>query len=226
MYKYKSNIDEPNKNDNRFYDFSKEDFYTRAEFFIISNWLKNMKKVIDLGCGNGSLIKYIKERKNIEIEGIEIAQSGVDFCLKNGFNVRQGEIDKLDTYKIYSDLQFDVAICNVTLQMVQYPEILLKEMMRISKYQIISFPNFAYFENRLELLFHGIMPRKMLFGYTWYNTGHIHQLSLRDFKNFCRNNNIQILKRKDFGFFKNISRFIWPNLLSKESIYLCKGKNF
>ncbi len=222
MSNNRTNIDKPEQNDNRCYDFSNEGFYTRAEFPIITDWLKDGNKVIDLGCGNGSLMKYLKERKNIEIEGIEIAQSGVDFCLNNGLKARQGEIDKAETYTGYADSQFDVAVCNVTLQMVQYPEILLKEMMRISKYQIISFPNFAYFENRLDLLFNGVMPRPMLHKYTWFNTGHIHQLSIRDFKTFCKNNRIKILQVKHLGCFRRIADLIWPNFFSKESIFLCE----
>jgi methionine biosynthesis protein MetW len=218
------NIDNPEKNDNRYYDFSNEDFYSRAEFPVITDWLSVGNKIIDLGCGNGSLMKYLKENKNVEIEGIEIAPSGVDFCLRQGLNARQGEIDKANTYIEYTDKQFDFAICNVTLQMVQYPEVLLKEMIRISRQQIISFPNFAYFENRLQLLFKGVMPKKMLFGYNWYNTGHIHQLSLKDFTNFCKNNNMEIIKVYHLGCFRKIANLIWPNLFSKESIFLCKSK--
>lgn len=109
------NIDNPDKNDNRHYCFKDEDFYDRVEFPIISSWLDNGSKVIDLGCGNGSLIRYLKQRNDIEIEGIEISQSGVDFCLKNGFNVYQGEIDKKETYKNYHNKQFNFSICNVTL---------------------------------------------------------------------------------------------------------------
>jgi methionine biosynthesis protein MetW len=73
------------------------------------------------------------------------------------------------------------AVCNVTIQMVMYPEILLREMKRVSRYQIISFPNFAFWKNRIELLLKGRMPKRMLFGYSWYSTGHIHQLSINDF---------------------------------------------
>lgn len=222
MFKQREAIDNPEINDNRKYDFSREGFYIREEFSVINNWLKDKTKIIDLGCGNGSLMKYLKERKNIEIEGLEISQSGVDFCLKNGLMATQGEIDKSTTYHNYLEQQFDYAICNVTLQMLMYPEILLKEMMRISKYQIISFPNFAYFENRLDLLFNGVMPRPMLHKYNWFNTGHIHQLSLRDFKNFCRDNNLKIIDLHHFGFFKKVASLIWPNFFSKESIFLCQ----
>lgn len=222
MSKQRVSLDNPEMNDNRNYDFSQEGFYVREEFPIINSWIKDKTKIIDLGCGNGSLMKYLKERKNIEIEGLEISQSGVDFCLKNGLTAKQGEIDKLEIYRHYSDQQFDYAICNVTLQMLMYPEIMLKEMIRISKYQIISFPNFAYFENRLDLLFSGVMPRKMLYDYKWYSTGHIHQLSLRDFKIFCKNNNIKIITVNHLGCFRKIADLIWPNFFSKESVFLCQ----
>jgi methionine biosynthesis protein MetW len=222
MSKSPESLDNPFLNDNRLYDFRNEDFYIREEFPIINNWIKNKTKNIDLGCGNGSLMKYLKEQKNIEIEGIEISQSGVDFCLKNELIAKRGEIDKQETYNCFSNQQFDYAICNVTLQMLLFPEIFIKEMTRISKYQIISFPNFAYFENRLDLLFNGVMPRPMLHKYSWFNTGHIHQLSIKDFKSFCKKNGLQIIKREDFGCFSFISRWFWPNFFSKESIFLCK----
>mgnify|MGYP001809580214 CR=1 FL=1 len=213
-------IDNPLLNDNRDYQYNDE-YYNRHEFSVIKNWIPKNSKIIDLGCGNGALMSYLK-KENIDVEGIEIAKSGVEVCLKNGLKVIRGAIDEKATYQIYSDYQFDYSICNVTIQMVKYPEILINEMKRISKYQIISFPNFAYLENRLDLLFNGVMPRKMLYKYKWYNTGHIHQLSLRDFKNFCRENKLQIIKRQDFGCFSFISRWFWPNLFSKESIFLCK----
>lgn len=222
MSKKRIDLDNPELNDNRDYNFSSEDFYFREEFLIIGDWIKNGSKVIDLGCGNGSLLKYLKNKNNLAIEGIEISQSGVDFCLRNNLKAKQGEIDKKETYNNYQDNQFDYAVCNVTIQMVKYPEILIKEMARISKYQIISFPNFAYFENRLDLLFNGIMPRPMLHKYSWFNTGHIHQLSNRDFKNFCKQNNLKIIKQAHFGFFKKVASLIWPNFFSKESIFLCE----
>lgn len=222
MSEKRIDLDNPELNDNRHYDFGQQDFYVRAEFSIISSWVINNSKIIDLGCGNGSLLKYLKDKNNAITEGIEISQSGVDFCLKNDLNVKQGEIDKSETYSGYKNNQFDYAICNVTVQMLAYPEVALKEMIRISKYQIISFPNFAYFGNRLDLLFNGIMPRPMLHKYSWFNTGHIHQLSNRDFKNFCRQNSIKIIKQAHLGCFKEIANLIWPNFFSKESIFLCE----
>jgi len=144
--------DNPKLNDNRNYVYNKE-FYIRKEFPIIRDWVKEGSKIIDLGCGNGSLIKYILDEKNVYAEGIDISQSGISICLENNIKAKVGYIDEEKTYKNYKDNEFDYAICNVTIQMVMNPEILLKEMKRISKFQIISFVNFAFLINRLELLF-------------------------------------------------------------------------
>jgi len=217
-------LDNPLLNDNRNYDFTKESFYTRAEFPIISEWINTGAKIIDLGCGNGSLLKYLEEKKSVKSEGLEISQSGVDFCLENKLKARRAAIDELQTYANYGNQEFDYAICNVTIQMLMYPEILIQEMKRISRYQIISFPNFAYFENRLELLLCGVMPQKMLYKYRWYNTGHIHQLSIRDFLKLCDHHKIKIIKEKHLGFFGRLADFFRPNLFSKVAIYLCQTK--
>ena len=191
-------IDNPVSNDNRQYKYDK-DFYFREEFPIIADWVEEGSKIIDLGCGNGALIKFILDKKNVEIEGIERSSSGVEVCRGAGFNVVVGEIDKKETYQNYSDQQFDYAICNVTLQMVMFPEVLLQEMNRISKNLIISFPNFAHISNRLDLLFKGRMPQSMLYGYKWYNTGHIHQFSLNDFKKIVAKMGLGILNSEHVG---------------------------
>jgi methionine biosynthesis protein MetW len=104
-------------------------------------------------------------------------------CNRNSLDVTRGRID---ARLPFDNDSFDYSICNVTIQMVNYPEVLLNEMKRISKYQIISFPNFAFYKNRLDLLFNGRMPKPMLFGYKWYNTGHLHQLSIKDFNNLVQ----------------------------------------
>lgn len=213
-------IDNPKDNDNRNYNYNNS-FYVRAEFPIISDWVEEGATVVDLGCGNGSLIKYIIDRKKVSIQGIEISPSGVANCENNNLSVKRGEIDKHEIYNNYKDDQFDYAVCNVTLQMVMYPEVLIQEMKRIAKNLIISFPNFAYFGNRLDLLFNGRMPRPMLHKYTWYNTGHIHQLSNQDFKSFCKNNSLKIIRQKHLGCFKWFARF-WPNFFSKETVFLCE----
>lgn len=177
-------IDDPSVQDNRKYDYTGFEKSARDEYQLIASMIDDNSKVIDLGCGNGSLLELLRDKKNAATSGMEISDSAVEICRKKKLDVIKGPID---TALPFGDDSFDYAICNVTIQMVSYPEVLLKEMKRISRNQIISFPNFAYYRNRLELLFTGRMPDKMLFGYKWYNTGHIHQLSVKDFKNLVRN---------------------------------------
>jgi len=214
-------IDDPNTNDNRRYVYTECEQY-RDEYPIIESMISMNARVIDLGCGNGSLLKLLKDKKNINGCGIEISQSGVDICLEKKLDVWKTPIDEL---LIECDnKKFDYAICNVTIQMVMYPEILLSEMKRIAKYQIVSFPNFGHLANRLDMLIHGRMPRPFLFGYQWYNTGHIHQLSVNDFKELIEKNNMEIIKQVHFGWgITKLFRNQFPNLFATESIYMLRG---
>jgi methionine biosynthesis protein MetW len=174
----KADINSPLVNDNRSYDYSSHPEEERKEYDFISSCINTGAKVIDLGCGNGSLLIKLINEKGVSAKGIELSKSGVEICKKKGLDVIEGRIDeKLP----FADNEFDYSICNVTIQMVNYPEALISEMKRISRYQIISFPNFAFYKNRFDLLLKGRMPKPMLFGYKWYSTGHIHQLSVNDF---------------------------------------------
>ena len=215
-------IDTPNVNDNRRYEYSQCRQQSRQEYPHIIDMIKPGSKVIDLGCGNGSLLKQLKEKKQIEEWGIELVSSGVDACREKGLNVCQGQIDI--PIKDIHDQSFDYAVCNVTIQMVMYPEILLCEMKRIAKYQIVSFPNFGFWKNRLDLLLHGRMPQPMLFGYQWYNTGHIHQLSIKDFEDFLSQHKFSVQDK--FYFMRR--RFTYlnlsPNLFATTAIYLLKKR--
>jgi methionine biosynthesis protein MetW len=216
-------IDNPNTNDNRLYDYSDCIEQDRAEYEIICDLVADGSKVVDFGCGNGSLLKMLQLKKNIIAIGYEISPSGVVACRDKGINAICESIDKF--HPELKDREFDYAICNVTIQMVMYPELLLKEMVRVSRYQIISFPNFAYISNRLDLLINGRMPQPMLYNYTWYSTGHIHQLSISDFTKIVKNiDNTKIVKQVGVPSKKNILRNLisplMPNLLEKTSIFL------
>ncbi|MCK9424586.1 MAG: methyltransferase domain-containing protein [Ignavibacteriaceae bacterium] len=188
------------QNDNRNYDYSSGYSEIRREYSLISELIIPNSKVIDLGCGNGTLLHLLKEEKQIDETGIEISESGLNICNKKKLNVVKHNIDSILPFK---DNYFDYSICNVTIQMVMFPEILLSEMKRISKYQILSFPNFAYYKNRLDMLLNGRMPRPMLFDYKWHNTGHIHQFSFNDL--FDLLNEIGGLKVKETSFAKTNS---------------------
>ena len=172
-------IDDPGTNDNRHYDYVTQQDQQRAEYPIIVAMVKSEASVVDFGCGNGSLLKQLQIEKQVAGLGYDVAQSGVDACMAKGISARCMAIDQF--HPELNDRQFDYAICNVTIQMVMYPERLLKEMARVARQQIVSFPNFAFYRNRMDMALHGRMPQPMLFGYTWYATGHIHQLSIYDF---------------------------------------------
>ncbi len=206
-------IDNPSTNDNRNYNYSNHYENQRAEYSVIANMVKQNSRVIDLGCGNGALLALLKREKGIVDFGLEISESGVAVCQERGLNVRLGRIDERLPF---DDNVFDYAICNVTIQMVIYPEVLLKEMKRVAKYQIVSFPNFAFWKNRFDLMFNGRMPRPMLFNYSWYGTGHVHQLSFSDFKQLVDDiGGLKIVARKfnePNGRFRKVIASMFPDL--------------
>ena len=214
-------VDNPNFQDNRNYNYSNTINNGREEYNLIINLIPEISKVIDLGCGDGTLLKKLNDEKKAICKGIEISNSGIAACLQKGLDVIK---NKIDEELPFPDDSFDYAICNVTIQMVNYPEVLLKEMKRISKYQIISFPNFGFYKNRFQLLCKGRMPDSMLFGYNWYNTGHIHQLSIKDFKELInKTNNFKII-RQDFvrpnNFVKYLLMKIFPNLFQYIPVFV------
>lgn len=220
-----NNIDNPEISDNRNYDYSLYSQGIRDEYSIIVKFVNPNSSVIDLGCGDGELLSLLVKEKNVAAAGVELSSTGVKKCLDKNLDVIQGRIDQPLPFK---EKEFDYSICNVTLQMVNYPEILLSEMKRISNYLIVSFPNFAFFKNRFELFFNGTMPKTMLYGYSWYNTGHIHQLSIADF--YFLLNKIGGLKVISSEFIPNpggIKTFLmksFPNLFQQIPIFLIKAE--
>jgi methionine biosynthesis protein MetW len=208
--------------DNREYEYKADRSAHREEFSKIVDWIPEGSRVLDLGCGEGSLLKLLVERKKAQVEGIEISPSGVEVCRSKGLKVRQGRIDE---GLPWVDDAFDYAVCNVTLQMVMYPEKLLSEMGRVATRQIVSFPNFANLCNRVELFLYGRMPRAMLFGHAWWNTGHIHQLSISDFKELVKKTELEIKRSTYFGRLA-ISGVVLllPNMLSTIAIFELSNK--
>jgi len=182
--------------DNREYQYASDSRAERREYATIQDWIPEGCRVLDLGCGEGSLLQALIREKKIQAEGMELSASGVEVCRSRGLAVRQGRIDETLPW---ADDSFDYAVCNVTVQMVMYPERLVAEMARVARRQIISFPNFGNLRNRLELLFLGRMPRAMLFGHSWWNTGHIHQLSLKDFEQLLPRLGLQTLAQAHLG---------------------------
>ena len=218
-------LDNPTFNDNRNYNYSGFDSVERKEYGVISDWIEPNSSVIDLACGNGTLLEKLVKDKNISGKGVELSDSGIDICRAKNLDVQKGSIDQTLPF---NDNTFDYAICNVTIQMVMYPEILLSEMKRISKFQIISFPNFGHYKNRVDLTLNGKMPRPMLFGYKWYSTGHIHQVSIKDFYELIDDVGGFVIfksyKEEHKNIFKNFLLRKYPNLFQILGIFML-GKN-
>jgi len=202
------------------YIYSLDSYGIRPEYKYIVEWIVKGSKVLDLGCGNGSLGSLLIKQKGCVVYGIESSRSGVESALNKGVNAIMGDIDEgLD----FSDKSFDYVVINVTLQMVYKPGFVLGEALRVGKKVIVSFPNLAHWVARLELFLLGRMPRKPLYGYRWHNTKHIHLFSYFDFCNYMEEINARITKKVFFGWDSEHESFlagILPNLFSIEAILL------
>jgi methionine biosynthesis protein MetW len=196
----------------------------RPEYNIIKEWIEPNSKVLDLGCGNGSLGEILIKEKNCEVHGIEIDKNGVKQAIRKGVHATQGN---MDMGLNFPDDSFDYTIINVTLQMVYRPDLVATEALRVGKKAIISFPNFAHIYARFEMLLLGRMPRSPLFGYKWYNTRHIHMFSYKDFIEFMKELNAKVIK-KEFLWLdsktKNILARLFPNLFSGTVILMVQKK--
>ena len=162
----------------------------RLDFEIIKNIIKDNSRVLDVGCETGKLLQFLNKGKKIDGRGLEISQKNVNICLKHGLSVVQGDADK--DLVPYLSKSFDFVILSQTLQATRSPEKVLNELVRISKYAIVSFPNFGSWLIRLKLLINGVMPESVAIPHTWYTTPNIHLCTIKDFKKLCNKNSINI----------------------------------
>jgi len=190
-------------------------------YSLILNIVEEKSRILDLGCGDGYLLKLLKDRKRVKGSGIEISQENVVKCIEKGLSVIQGNID--EGLKQFQDKSYDYVILNQTLQSTQNPEFVLDEMLRVGKKCIVSFPNFAYWKIRLELLFKGKMPKSKLLPFEWYNTPNIHLLTIKDFFEFSKNHNFKILNKiytTKANIKKGFQYNILSNLFAQEAIFV------
>ena len=196
----------------------------RKDLFVISKLINDKEKILDVGCGSGNLLDFLLKTKKAICRGIEISQSGVNDCVKKGLSVIQGDANyDLDDYP---DDAFSTVILSQTIQAMIFPDTVIKNLIRIGRRAIISFPNFGYWKVRKDLLFRGKMPKNDILPYEWFDTPNIHLCSSKDFQIFCKNNNIIIekfmcLSEKGIEMKKNY----FSNLLAYQVIFCVSKKN-
>jgi len=192
----------------------------RIDHSVILDFIPAGTKVLDLGCGDGSLLVKLVRQKGVTGRGIEISEEGVRACIAKGLTVMQGDIDK--GLRDYPDNSFDYVVLNQTLQAVKKPDVVLSEILRVGKKGIVGFPNFAYWKMRFYLFTYGRMPKTEFLPYEWYDTPNIHFCSILDFREYCAKNGVTIEKTvylsTDRG--GRVLRGVVPNMFAENAVYL------
>jgi methionine biosynthesis protein MetW len=155
----------------------------RVDLVLVADMVEPGSKVLDVGCGDGELLRILAERRRVDGRGIELSREGVNECVAKGLAVVQGDADT--DLVDYPDDGFDYVILSQTLQATRHPRQVLEHMLRIGRHAIVSFPNFGHFGIRLQILFGGHMPTTDNLPYTWYDTPNIHFCTIKDFRQLC-----------------------------------------
>jgi methionine biosynthesis protein MetW len=191
----------------------------RLDHSIIDQWIAPGSRVLDLGCGDGSLLQRLRTSKNIRGYGLEISAENIQACVEKGLNVIEQNIDA--GLHNFDDKSFDTVIMSQTLQTMYYPDKVLAEMLRVGRQCIVTFPNFGHWKARWQLLTKGRMPVSDLLPFEWYNTPNIHFCTFADFEVMCKSLELTVLDRQVVSE-RGLSRFfqaLWPNLLGETGIY-------
>ena len=198
----------------------------KKEYKIISELIENNSKVLDVGCGDGDLMKHLFENKTQDIRGLEISKKNVQNCLSKGLPVIEGNAES-DLIQ-FPGHSFDYVILSQTLQAFLNPEKVISNLLRVGKKAIVTIPNFGYWKIRLELLIKGTMPITKNLPHEWHNTPNLHMCTIKDFFIFCKKRNINIFKSLALNeekiseiSFKNLN---YKNLISELGIFLIENK--
>lgn len=186
----------------------------RPDFAAIAAWVKPGAHVLDLGCGDGSLLRFLKDTRGATGYGVDIADDNVLACARNGVNVIQTNLEA--GLSGFESASFDCVILSQTLQAVKHTERILKEILRVGREGIVSFPNFGYWRARAQLVA-GRMPVSRELPYQWYDTPNVHLFTIVDFETFCRGHGVRILDRVVLAGGQPVRT--WPNLFGALAVY-------
>ena len=186
----------------------------RSDFAAIAAWIPKGASVLDLGCGDGSLLRYLQDTRAVRGYGVEISDRDIVSCIANGVNVIQNDLDA--GLSDFEDGTFDFVVLSQTLQATRHTEPLIQEMLRVGREGIVSFPNFGHWKNRLDVL-RGNMPVSSELPYQWYNTPNVHLCTLHDFEQFCEGHRVHILERRVMSGGREVA--VLPNLLGSTAVY-------
>ena len=189
----------------------------RSDLDTIVGWVPRGARVLDLGCGDGSLLRALWQQREAPGYGVEIDDAEVQACVKNDVNVLQ--LDLESGLAAFADRSFDCVILSETLQAIRHQEPLLREMLRVGREAIVSFPNFGHWQARLQIAFAGHMPVSKELPYQWYDTPNVHHCTLVDFEALCTKLGVRILERLVLDDGRPVS--VLPNLLGSLAVYRC-----
>ncbi len=188
----------------------------RTDYRLISELIPNGAKVLDLGCGDGALLEWLKVHKQVEARGVELKRELVQRAIARGVTVYQGNLE--ESLKDYPDKAFDYVILSQTLQETLQPLMVLKEMLRIGKHAIVAFPNFGHWRVRLSHLFSGRAPKTHLFPFDWYDSPNVHFLTVIDFEDLIRKQGWHVERR--YFAAGHWAGEMAPNLFAEIAVYL------
>ncbi len=197
------------------------DIYGRSDYAIIGELIEPGTRVLDLGCGEGLLLAWLKENKKVDGRGVELAGASVQKAIARGVSVYQGDLES--ALEDYPDNAFDYVVLSQTLQETRHPLKVLEGMLRISKHAIVAFPNFGHWSMRLNHLMTGRAPKTELFPHEWYDSPNIHFLTVHDFELLAQKQGWRIERRMYLSGRRRVS--LLPNLMAEVAVFLFSGKN-
>ncbi len=196
----------------------------RTDLALMSEWITEGSHVLDLGCGDGTLLAYLGDNRNITGYGLEIDDDNLELCIEKGVNVIDTDLNQ--GLSDFTEDSFDYVVMTQALQTIHRPDLLLQEMLRVGKQGIVTFPNFGHWKVRISLFLNGLMPKTKALSEDWYISENIRLCTLHDFEKLCKTLDIEVLQRAVVDTKHHSSWFmrLMPNLLGEIAVYRFRSK--